>query len=424
MPREVFLSMKSFVNICTFSAQYASNYILKAKWAESMGYLFCRRDGDRYIIGDAVGMTRGGETYVTMTPDDLAKIEKLDAERPEYFLGGWFHTHPGLSPFYSETDVINQLFYQAQNEDGLGLVFDHSMVSPDFIGFKFFRVNDPQDPNTRYHEVPWKPLAWNEEGLQKALQPLGISSKVIEGLAVSLGLRSTPLSPELPPFLMPKVKDKDAAKQMVNNIQTTAQAAMDKGDHMQAIITKRIQVNLLRDSNDTEMRGDALIDFLTWCIMHDKILTAEEYIGELELMVDDHHFPDEFQNYYAGKAAYIHGVLFQKQLKYANAIESYQKCISPFEAAETYEEDCAKAQYHIAECLEFQKELKLAQEALQKAQIYVDDGIKRITEEGDLDEDEEAEVEGLKRTGMEITRFSTKIKAVLAATVKGPVRIV
>ena len=128
MARKVYISMKVFTEICKFSAQYASNYILKSKWVESMGYLFCRKDGDKYLIEDAAGITRGGETYVSMTPDDLAKIEQLQADHPNHFLGGWFHTHPGLSPFFSTTDVQNQMFYQAQNDDGLGLVFDHSMV--------------------------------------------------------------------------------------------------------------------------------------------------------------------------------------------------------------------------------------------------------------------------------------------------------
>ncbi len=153
MPRKVFITMKAFRNICEFSAQYASNYIDRRKWVECMGYLFCRQDGDRYLISDAVGISRGGETFVTMTPDDLARVETLEKEHPEDFLGGWWHTHPGLSPFFSDTDVQNQMFYQAQNEDGLGLVFDHSMIDSKFIGFKIFRLDDAQDPLTQYHDV-------------------------------------------------------------------------------------------------------------------------------------------------------------------------------------------------------------------------------------------------------------------------------
>ncbi len=125
-----------------------------------------------------------------MTPDDLAKIETLQAQHPDDFLGGWFHTHPGLSPFFSSTDIQNQMFYQAGNQDGLGIVLpDHSMVSPSFIGFKIFRLRDAQDPNTDYYDVEWTPLDWTEEGLEDALMPIGVSHKIIEMLAFNLGLR-------------------------------------------------------------------------------------------------------------------------------------------------------------------------------------------------------------------------------------------
>ena len=422
MPRDVYLSMKAFQEITKFTAQYASNFIYQKKWAESMGYLFCKQDGDRYVIGDAVGISRGGETYVTMTPDDLAKVEKLDADRPDYFLGGWFHTHPGLSPFYSDTDILNQLFYQAQNEDGLGLVFDHSMVSPDFVGFKFFRVTDPMDPNTGYVEVKWKPLDWTETGLREALTSIGVAEAIIAALAFKLGLRPVPPAAELPPLTMPKTKDAAQANNLITNIENSSQAAFDKGDAIQALIAKRVQIALLRNFGDAEARGDAIIEFVDWALSKKKIMSAAEILDELDVLIDEAAFPEDLVNYYTAKAAYLRGFIYQNHFNYANAIESYEKCLAPYEAEEEYDEECAKASLHIAECYEAQSELDLANQWGKKSQQYIDKGIATLKEEMEDEEDEE-ELAHLQKFKGIIARYQIRVKAKIATTKSGPTRI-
>ena len=100
-----------------YFSQYSSNKIPKEKWVESMGFLFCNVEGDYYIIEDAVGMTSGTELDVQLSPMSLGNLPDLEREKGG-FIGGWWHTHPDLSPFFSETDIKNQVFYQTANPDG------------------------------------------------------------------------------------------------------------------------------------------------------------------------------------------------------------------------------------------------------------------------------------------------------------------
>ncbi len=389
-----------------------------------MGYLFCRQDGEDYLINDAVGISRGGETYVSMTPDDLAKIEQLEKDHPEDFLGGWFHTHPGLSPFFSDTDIQNQMFYQAQNEDGLGIVFDHSMVDTDFIGFKIFRLDDAQDPTTEYHEVPWKPVGWTEKGLEEALQPLGVSIKIIKRLAYKLGLRATPPKPELPPFKMPNVPDKKTASNMMTKIEENSQKAYEKGDYLQGLMTKRVQISLIKKfEDDEELLGDELIRFAEWALESDRFLSAQTVVEELELMNEDGDFPPKYQNYYLAKTNYLWGLIYKKQFRYSNAIESFEECIPPYEAEDIYDEECANASEHIATCYEKQKEYKKAVDWIEKAESYAASALKFARDNAENEQDRE-EIVYLEEYLTDLQKYEKRLTIMKKAVSSGPQRVV
>src|SRR5271157_146577 len=187
--RKVVLTAKAIVNFLKFSSEFASFKGSRSNWVESMGFLFCKQHMDKYIVADAVGMTSGNSVYVQMSGQQLAQIERLEKERPGTFLGGWIHTHPGLGLFFSDTDVQNEMFYQQQNEDGLGIVFDLSLVSPEFIGFRVFRLDGPNAHS--YHEITDYDLSgFTEELLREAYDTLGIDPKITHKLAVKLGFGS------------------------------------------------------------------------------------------------------------------------------------------------------------------------------------------------------------------------------------------
>ena len=162
-----------------FFSQHSSNKLPKEQWVESMGFLLCNIEGDYYIVEDAIGMTSGSELDVQLSPQSLANIDQMERDH-EGFIGGWWHTHPDLSPFFSETDIRNQAFYQTANPDGLGIVFDHSMIDKDFIGFQIFRLL--HQFSEKVVEVPFQLLGFPKDGLRESLELLGIENEIIEAL--------------------------------------------------------------------------------------------------------------------------------------------------------------------------------------------------------------------------------------------------
>ncbi|TFG17142.1 MAG: hypothetical protein EU533_08495, partial [Promethearchaeota archaeon] len=113
------------------------------------------------VIEDAIPVSHGGAIEVRYSPEQLGDFAEIDNRVFEkhgdqgWFSCGWYHSHPGLSPFFSGTDIMNQLFWQAKNPAGVGLVFDHLYLDkPGDLGFRAFRLDDPsKSRSTGYHEV-------------------------------------------------------------------------------------------------------------------------------------------------------------------------------------------------------------------------------------------------------------------------------
>ena len=175
--KEVIVRFKAFKEMVKYLSQYSSNEIPRDNWVESMGFLFCNVEGDYYIIEDAVGMASGSELDVQLSPMTFGNIQQIESEH-EGFIGGWWHTHPGLSLFFSETDVKNQVFYQQANPDGLGIVFDHTMIDEEFIGFKIFRLL--HQFSEEVEEVPYQLQGFTETGLREMLELLHVEEEIIQ----------------------------------------------------------------------------------------------------------------------------------------------------------------------------------------------------------------------------------------------------
>jgi len=183
--KEVIVKFKAYKAMIKFFSQFSSNKISRDKWVESMGYLFCRIEGDYYIIEDAYGITSGTELDVQVSPMTLSNIDQLIHEHDGDFIGGWWHTHPGLSPFFSETDIKNQVFYQSNNPDGLGIVFDHSMIDKDYIGFQIFRLI--HQFSEEYVEVPFQLQGFTKDGIKECMALLGIDADITQALIEKYG---------------------------------------------------------------------------------------------------------------------------------------------------------------------------------------------------------------------------------------------
>ncbi|MFW9895148.1 MAG: hypothetical protein ACFFD7_05020 [Candidatus Thorarchaeota archaeon] len=149
--------------------RFGSKVLEKNKLSEVMGVLIGHLEGEgeikNVIVEDVAPVSHGGMIEVKFTADQLGAFEVLDSRIYDEFghLGwfsvGWFHSHPGLSIFFSETDKFNQIFWQ-KNPSGIGIVFDHTYLEkPNDLGFRVFRLDEKNlDDPTRalksdYHEV-------------------------------------------------------------------------------------------------------------------------------------------------------------------------------------------------------------------------------------------------------------------------------
>ena len=202
--REVIVKFKAYKEMVKYFAQYSSYKLPKEKWVESMGFLFCNVEGDYYIVEDAIGMTSGSELDVQLSPQSLGNIPDLERERGG-FVGGWWHTHPGLSPFFSETDIKNQVFYQTANPDGLGIVFDHSMIEKDFIGFQIFRLI--HQFSEEYVDVPFQLQGFTNEGIKECMDLLGVDKDTIDDLIEKFGGKGAGLKIDFSKLGEPLVDD-------------------------------------------------------------------------------------------------------------------------------------------------------------------------------------------------------------------------
>lgn len=334
MPRDVIVTYEVFKEICRYSSKFASFKIPKEKWVECMGYLFavvCKPEDKEYIIKEAIGMASGNEMRVEMPPEELVKIESIEKQRPDLFLGGWWHTHPNLSLFFSDTDVQNQSFYQTNNQDGLGIVFDLMLISDKFIGFKIFR-NDSKDAKT-YHEVPYKLEGFTEEKLREAFQYLGgITNVTIHNLSVNYGFKKGELiqidSIEMPSTTNP-IKDADEYFKK-------AELLFSQKDFKTAIKYMRISAELYLQGKEFEMSIDSFLDAARYCIITDQTYISDVLLAKIEDIVSNNQM--ESPDYFLGKMHYLKGLVRAKEKNFAKAAMEMKNALSKFDPEEDYVE--------------------------------------------------------------------------------------
>ncbi|MHA1733478.1 MAG: hypothetical protein ACTSU5_16135 [Promethearchaeota archaeon] len=332
MPRQVVVTFSAFEEIVEFTSKFSSNKIPREKWMESMGFLWCKAEGDRYIVQDAVGMASGDELSVAVPPGQLGGIEKQQEERPDLYLGGWFHTHPGLSLFFSETDVQNQLWYQQGNDDGLGIVFDHTMVDVDFIGFKIFRL-DSRD-SFDYHEVPYSLEGFTAEGLAGVFARIGIGERVTRQLAAHLGLEGGEEYEEiLPEVVVPASSDPAGDIEALNSRVEDALEAGNAGDALKYALQSR---EIANSTEDEELKADATLSLVDACVGAGLPQTAWDLATDLDYKREDGKLP--YPSYYAGKLAAARARILQGEGNLAGALESWKAAAGFLLENENYDE--------------------------------------------------------------------------------------
>ncbi|MFX1438442.1 MAG: hypothetical protein ACFFAA_14795 [Promethearchaeota archaeon] len=130
--KPVVIRADAYKTIILYASRYANKSIAPEDWKEIYGILLGKADQELVYVESAEALTFGHATDVQLDERHYGFIEeiqeKLDKEGKEYYMVGWFHSHPGLNLFFSYIDIINQLGFQQNNDDFCGLVFDHTLL--------------------------------------------------------------------------------------------------------------------------------------------------------------------------------------------------------------------------------------------------------------------------------------------------------
>jgi proteasome lid subunit RPN8/RPN11 len=159
----IYIQPEAYLKMKKHCLRFASANINPNDFGEVMGMLFGRlEDGedpnvkDVYVI-EAAPVSHGNTVEVTFSMKDYANIAILDQKYAArgLFCVGWYHSHPGLSCFFSSVDKLNQLGFQSQNPSAIGLVFDHERFNNlGDQGFDAYRLDDPMKAyKSGYHKV-------------------------------------------------------------------------------------------------------------------------------------------------------------------------------------------------------------------------------------------------------------------------------
>ncbi|TFF95226.1 MAG: hypothetical protein EU544_03190 [Promethearchaeota archaeon] len=181
----VIIPKKAYYTIVAASVRFANQKIPQEEWLEASGVFVGKNVGkkkkQKVIISEAYPIMHEEydpeaivDKYVWSDEDhiSLAMIDD-EAFAREEFIVGWWHSHPGFKVMLSGFgDRKTTMSYQTSNPLAVSLVFNplrliRQVEMPEKKGdpikqlkndpgFKIFRLNDPQDSKSNYHEVDFE----------------------------------------------------------------------------------------------------------------------------------------------------------------------------------------------------------------------------------------------------------------------------
>ncbi len=93
---------------------------------EVAGLMIGKVTSDAVEVWDTVtGLQQSSPAYVKLEESVMALVaEVLMENRPDLYIVGWYHSHPGLNVFMSPIDVETQKVYQTMFPKAIALVID------------------------------------------------------------------------------------------------------------------------------------------------------------------------------------------------------------------------------------------------------------------------------------------------------------
>lgn len=360
--KPVVLKAEAYKTIILYASRYANKAIPSKDWKEIYGLLVGYRDHDFLYVERAIPMTFGHDTDVEFSEKDYGDIEKineeLDREGKGYFFVGWFHSHPGLTLFFSYIDLINQLGFQGKFDDAIGLVFDHTLLGKKKeekidkniltkydTGFEIYRLTAvTMDPNSVEFETNYHKVDYIVEGLNKfffANVLAELSSLVSAGKPLQQtfkeqykldsnykdldeewdnpnsnlnekNLVEIPLSEDIQ-FSVNDISyqtsmDDNIVKESAEQIIYQGNQAFKNKDPFTGIENYRQGIEKYKKINDINRVMDLLRKVTRFCISNNHLVLAREFAEELFKVAENNS-----QTFYKGIANYILGYIAVKE---------------------------------------------------------------------------------------------------------------
>ena len=157
-PSVCVLSLEAYEQIILHATRFANTKVPMDAWKEVMGYLVGTVEENRVLVKKAIPMTHGSSVEVEFGEEQYVRTATINdwaAER-NWFVVGWYHSHPGLGLFLSGTDITNHLGWQTSlNPHSVALVFDHTKIKEEgHPGFAVFKLDNPDLGNmSDFHAI-------------------------------------------------------------------------------------------------------------------------------------------------------------------------------------------------------------------------------------------------------------------------------
>jgi proteasome lid subunit RPN8/RPN11 len=362
------IQAEAYKTIILYASRYANKEIPKAEWKEIYGILTGYIDDDFVHVENAYALTFGHDTDVQLDQRHYIFIDEiqqqLDEEGNGHFIVGWFHSHPGLSLFFSYTDLINQLGFQAKNEDAIGLVFDHTLLgkkreekidnnilTKHDTGFEIYKLTDVNmDPNAPDYEINYHKVDYIVKGLNKfffanvlaelaslssAGKPLQSAYREIEELEKEKKdtknlnfsevdyssdndfLVDIPMTEDVSFNLdklfydVPSQKKESSitlSKEKAEKLVYEGNLAFKSRDYYSAIENYRKGIEIYKKINDYERCMDLLRTLIKLCVTNDHLTLAQEFTEDLFNLAKKHK-----NQFYIAVAYYMEGYLLLKE---------------------------------------------------------------------------------------------------------------
>ena len=363
--KPVIINAEAYKTIILYASRYANQAIPPANWKEIYGILVGYVDDDFVHVENAYALTFGHDTDVQLDHRHYIFIDEIEQQLYEdnsgFFVVGWFHSHPGLTLFFSYVDLINQLGFQNKFNDSIGLVFDHNLLGKKreekigenvltkyTTGFEIYRLTDVNmDPNSAEYEANYHKVDYIVEGLNKyffanvlselsALVAVGKplqsaygekdkNSYVQDDMTAEIDTRfdnntlvDIPMKNEVSfnlnnlfwdesSYNKPKIEENiEKAEQLIYE----GNSAFQQRDPFTGVEKYRQGIKIYKKEGDVDRIQDLLRNLTKLCISNNHLVLAEEFATDLIKLAEK-----QDNKFYIAVASYILGYILLKKGK-------------------------------------------------------------------------------------------------------------